>query len=283
MSSSSPLVAWTQWCCRHGTILTVIVACIMSGGMGQGPSSSTCHCEVNRGRMRNLIVVPSQLGVVGPEGRVNGMATGSGMRKGTVAWGGHVMWVGCLCCVLGVSKTVISMSEKGSPQSYVGRRTEVATTKTGMLSTHRHKLTIKRGCVACRVVHHPELDNLGLGKNVGDHFTSGAENELDFAIVDDPTYEVKAHIDVLGARMVLMVFHERNRRLVVQEEGGWLRERGEQAGDEGTKPVRFFCSMCSTYVFTLGHRERNNLLLLGAPGNSATVDEKASGKKEKVW
>jgi len=53
---------------------------------------------------------------------------------------------------------------------------------------------------------------LGLGRQkwlsegVGGHVLGGAVNQLDGAVLDDPVYEMKVYVDMLGVGMVLVVF-----------------------------------------------------------------------------
>ena len=61
-----------------------------------------------------------------------------------------------------------------------------------------------------------------LGEGVGDHVVCRAEYELNFAVVDYPAYEMEMDVDVLGARMILMVLGERDGGLVVGKEGDGL-------------------------------------------------------------
>ena len=55
----------------------------------------------------------------------------------------------------------------------------------------------------------------GLGKGVRNHVFSRAVDQTKSAVFNDPSYEVEADVDVLGAGMVLVVLSERDSRLVV--------------------------------------------------------------------
>jgi len=46
-------------------------------------------------------------------------------------------------------------------------------------------------------------------------YKSGVVNKTNFAFFDDPTNEVTTYINVFGARVVLMISHECDGRLIV--------------------------------------------------------------------
>ena len=77
---------------------------------------------------------------------------------------------------------------------------------------------------------HKMLDFRGgecLGEGVGDHVVCRAEYELNFSIVDYPADKVKMNVDMLGARMILMVLGKRDGGLIVRKEGDGLVQGDE--------------------------------------------------------
>ena len=66
-----------------------------------------------------------------------------------------------------------------------------------------------------------------LCESVGDHVVCGTKNESNFAVVDYPAYEMETDVDVLGARVILMVFSECDGGLIVREEGDGLVKRDD--------------------------------------------------------
>lgn len=109
---------------------------------------------------------------------------------------------------------------------------------------------------------------------VGDHVVGRAIDETNRAVLDDPTDEMEAHVDVLRVRVILVVLGERNRGLVVQKEGRCVEGGVEDFGDEGTKPECFLRSVCRGDVFGLRGRERDDVLAFSAPGNGAAIKNK---------
>lgn len=75
-----------------------------------------------------------------------------------------------------------------------------------------------------------------LSQGIGDHVCSGAVNELEFIIVDDPANEIKMNVDMLHLSVVLMVFGEGNSGLIVGKEGGRFSDGSEQFSNEQSKP-----------------------------------------------
>ncbi len=69
-------------------------------------------------------------------------------------------------------------------------------------------------------------------RTVGDHVLGRAIDEPNRAVFDDPANEMEANVDVLAARVVLVILRERNSRLVVGEQGGGVEGGPEDLGDE---------------------------------------------------
>jgi len=55
----------------------------------------------------------------------------------------------------------------------------------------------------------------GLSERVGDHVVGRAVHEAHRPLLDDPSNEVITHVDMLHARVVLMVAGEGDGRLIV--------------------------------------------------------------------
>ena len=72
-----------------------------------------------------------------------------------------------------------------------------------------------------------------LGEGVGNHVVGGAINEVERALFDHPLDPMIAHIDMLHARVVLMIACERDGCLVVGEKGGGIPEASEDFRKEG--------------------------------------------------
>src|ERR1700736_1393936 len=62
-------------------------------------------------------------------------------------------------------------------------------------------------------------------KGIGDHIISRAVNQTDFALFDNPAYEMKSYINMLCTSMVLVIFCQRNCRLIVRKERCHVIER----------------------------------------------------------
>ena len=75
-----------------------------------------------------------------------------------------------------------------------------------------------------------------LGEDVGYHVVRGAVHESDRALLDDPSDPMVTHIDVLRARMVLVVSGQRDGGLVIGEQCGGGCEGAEHLGDEAAEP-----------------------------------------------
>jgi len=101
-----------------------------------------------------------------------------------------------------------------------------------------------------------------LGEDIGHHVISGAVNELDGTLLDDPVDPMVAHINVLGLRMVLIVMCECDGSLVIAEECGGGSEVTKDFGDKAAKPEGFLATMRCCDVLALSGGQRNNLLSL---------------------
>ena len=53
------------------------------------------------------------------------------------------------------------------------------------------------------------------GEGVGNHVVGGAENKVDLAIVNYPADKVKAHVNMFGVHVILVVLCECNSRLII--------------------------------------------------------------------
>ena len=105
----------------------------------------------------------------------------------------------------------------------------------------------------------------GLGECIGDHVICGAIDKLDRPLLHDPADPVVTHIDVLGARVVLVVMHEGDGHLVVRKEGGRALDVAKHLRDEVAEPEGFLAAMHRCDVLTLGGGQGDNLLLLRRP------------------
>lgn len=92
-------------------------------------------------------------------------------------------------------------------------------------------------------------------KRVSDHIFSGTKYQTNLPLLDDPANEMEAHVNVLCARMVLMVLRERNGGLVVGKESRGRRERTKDFADEAAEPKCLFCGVRGGHVLALGCRE----------------------------
>jgi hypothetical protein len=90
-----------------------------------------------------------------------------------------------------------------------------------------------------------------LGEHVGDHVFCGTIHKAKGAPLNHPMDEVIAHIDVLGASMVLVVLRERNGGLVVREKGGGLRDGAKKLRQKASQPECLLHAMRGCNVFTL--------------------------------
>jgi hypothetical protein len=70
-------------------------------------------------------------------------------------------------------------------------------------------------------------------KGVSHHIFGRTINELEFAFVDDPANVVKTYVNVFCSGMVLVVFQQRDRRLVVRVECCCVRDWAKDFGDKG--------------------------------------------------
>ena len=102
-----------------------------------------------------------------------------------------------------------------------------------------------------------------LGEGVGDHVIGGAINEAERALFDHPSDPMIAHVDMLCARVVLMIARERDGRLVVGEKSGGVPEASEDFGKEGAQPQRLLHAVRRRDVLALCGGQGDDLLPLG--------------------
>lgn len=57
-------------------------------------------------------------------------------------------------------------------------------------------------------------------EGIGNHVISGAINETDGSVFDDPSDKMKAYINMFSTWVILVVFGECNRRLIIGKKGG---------------------------------------------------------------
>ncbi len=126
--------------------------------------------------------------------------------------------------------------------------------------------------LSSKVLHLREGERLC--EDVGDHILGRAIDEPNRAVFDDPANEMEVNVDVLAARMVLVVLRERNSRLVVGEQSGGVEHGPEDLGDESTEPKRFLRGVRSRDVFGLGGGKGYDLLAFSTPRNGAAVQQK---------
>ena len=113
-----------------------------------------------------------------------------------------------------------------------------------------------------------------LGEGVSHHVICWAVNKLDGALLNNPTYPVIPHVDVLHAWVVLVVACECNGCLVVGKQSGGQCDGAKHLGDEAAKPQGFLATMCRRDVLPLGGGQGDDLLLLRGPRDGAAVDKK---------
>ena len=101
-----------------------------------------------------------------------------------------------------------------------------------------------------------------LGEDIGHHVVSGAVNELDRTLLNNPVDPMVVHINMLGLWMVLVVICKCNGSLVITKECGRGSKVTEDLGDKAAKPEGFLAAMCCCNILTLCGGQRNNLLLL---------------------
>lgn len=77
-------------------------------------------------------------------------------------------------------------------------------------------------------------------------------------------------IDMFGPRVVVVANGEFDCGLVVAEECGQGRGKGEQLEDEASRPDGFLSRVRRGDMFSLGGRYGDNYLLAGIPRDSAT-------------
>ena len=111
-------------------------------------------------------------------------------------------------------------------------------------------------------------------KCVSNHFVGWTIDESERPVFDDPSNKMESDVDMLGSRMVLMVFGECNRQLVVRKQGGGSKYVVKELGNERAKPEGFFRGIGSCNIFTLSSRERNYFLLFSTPRNGAIMQKK---------
>jgi len=90
-----------------------------------------------------------------------------------------------------------------------------------------------------------------LGEDIGYHVVSGAVNESDGTLLDDPADPMVAHINVLGLRMVLVVMCECDGSLVITKEYGGGSEVTKDLGDKAAKPEGFLATIRCCNVLAL--------------------------------
>ena len=90
------------------------------------------------------------------------------------------------------------------------------------------------------------------------------------AVSDD----VIADVNMLGARVVCVVFRESDRRLVVAMEGDRVVGEVESFADESLQPDGLFGGVCCRDVFGFGSRESDDFLLSGKPRDSSAINKK---------
>ena len=74
-----------------------------------------------------------------------------------------------------------------------------------------------------------------LGEDISHHVISGAIDESNGTLLDDPANPVVLHIDVLHAWVVLVVTCEHDGCLIVREQSGGGSDGAEHLGDEAAK------------------------------------------------
>ncbi len=83
---------------------------------------------------------------------------------------------------------------------------------------------------------------------------------------DDPTDKMKANVDVLAARVVLVILRERDSRTGCRRRGvGGIEGGPEDLGDECAQPERFLRGVRSRDVLGLGGGQGNDFLALSTP------------------
>ena len=113
----------------------------------------------------------------------------------------------------------------------------------------------------------------GLGKRVSNHVIGWAIYESQGALLNDPANEIIAHIDVLRARVVLVVSSEGNCCLVVREEGGGWFDGVEHLRQEASQPEGLLHAVGHCIVLTLGGGQEDNLLPLERSWDGPSIDE----------
>src|ERR1700679_2690876 len=128
----------------------------------------------------------------------------------------------------------------------------------------RHSPSFRAQAESCgEMLHFGRWQSLSEG--VGDHVVGWAIDKTQGALFNDPANEVVAHVDVLGARVVLMVARERDSCLIVGKESGGRLDRFEELGEEAAQPDGLLHAVRCCYILALSRRERDDLLPLGRP------------------
>ena len=112
-----------------------------------------------------------------------------------------------------------------------------------------------------------------LGENIGDHVISGAIYEAQSALLHHPTDPMVAHVDVLHARVILVVVREHDRGLIVGEKGDGVGEGAKKFREEALELEAVLHAVCSCDVLALHCGKQDDFLAFQRPGDGATVDE----------
>ena len=125
----------------------------------------------------------------------------------------------------------------------------------------RHSPSLRAQSKGCGEVLH-----LGggqcLGEGVSHHVVRQAIDEPDGTLFDNPADPVVPHVDVLRARVVLVIACECDGRLIVGEQSGGGCDGAENLGDEAAKPQGLLAAMRRRDVLALGGGQGDDLLSL---------------------
>jgi hypothetical protein len=101
-----------------------------------------------------------------------------------------------------------------------------------------------------------------LGENIGHHVISGAIDESNGTLLDDPVDLVIMHIDVLGPQMVLVIVCECDGGLVIRKESGGGSDVAKDLRDEAAKPKGFLAAVHRCDILALSGGQGDDLLSL---------------------
>jgi hypothetical protein len=91
-----------------------------------------------------------------------------------------------------------------------------------------------------------------LGEDIGHHVISGAIDESNGTLLDDPVDPVIMHINMLGLRIILVVVHKCDSSLVIGKESGGGSDVAKDLRDEAAKPKGFLAAMRHCDILALG-------------------------------